>query len=561
MKPQNNRLLFNGDCTYLFNDRYITSNDGRYTCDALHHFIDLLAASGVDTYIQNANAQKPWYPSRALSPVWEGYTRGDREFVRGHYPPANNTHFPPEKLNTCLTGDVTLLDYYLDLLEDGVDWIEEIPKACRRNNIAPWISVRMNDMHGAANWEKSYMNCDLQKDPHYRLSGRSLDLCDAVNSSQQVLNYEHPEVRDYYFAMIRELVEEYDYEGLELDWLRSPFCCEPPATQHNLDMMTGWMAQIRALTNRQASKRNRAYALGLRIPVRLDVLKTIGLDVQTFARGGLIDFIAPSNSWQTTWDIPYEKLRIAVGNDVSIYGVVEDAPNWLACRSSSKVAEATACLDGFSPSHRCLSASAELLRGNAAGKLVQGADGIYLYNFFCTDEQAHNPTPEKTQAKYPALYGLHKLETLRGKTKHYALSTANDARMHYFFEFADQLPVTLAPGDQRTFTISMCSEPATENPERTQGLLLQLVIEKANENCQLVAIFNGCMAQGMATFTDRLLFPTGIFTHHAIKHEAYNFQFSASDIKEGWNELLVLNNNNSNVRILSLELAVLAELS
>jgi len=44
----------------------------------------------------------------------------------------------------------------------------------------------------------------------------------------QSLDYAHKEVRDYMYLITQELVEDYDYEGLELDWLRCPFCINPP---------------------------------------------------------------------------------------------------------------------------------------------------------------------------------------------------------------------------------------------------------------------------------------------------------------------------------------------
>jgi len=557
VKTNNNRLLFNGDCSFLFTGIYQENSEERFTRDTLHHFIDLLASSGVDTYIQNPNAQKPWYPSRALPPVWEGYTRGDREFFRGNYPSTNDTFFTKEKLNNCLTENVKFLNRYVDLLEDNVDWLKEISQACRRNQISPWVSVRMNDAHGAVNWEKSYMNCDLQKDARYRLSGRVLGLCDAVSPSQQLLNYEHREVRNYYFAMMRELVEEYDYEGLELDWLRGPSCCEPPAAKSTLDMMTDWISQIRELTNRKAEKNGRPYMLGLRIPVRLDTMKTIGLDIAALAQNGLIDYIAPSNFWQTTWDVPYEELQAEVGDTVSIYGVIENAPNWLSCDVAPEFSSADFHINPSS--HRCLSASAELLRGNSAGKLAQGADGIYMYNFFCTDEPLHNPNPEIKQAKYASLSDLHNLNALRSKPKHYTLSTGNDSRMHPFFEFADQLPVTLEVGEQRAFTISMCAE--TVMPDTTLELCVQIVLKGNQHTSQISVSFNGCLPNCDAKITNELVFPTGVFTHHRKENQALNFYFSAQQIKEGWNEVRIFNTNVGDVKtalvhIISLELAV-----
>lgn len=49
------------------------------------------------------------------------------------------------------------------------------------------------------------------------------------------LNYERREVRDYFYAMIRELVMDYDALGLKLNFLRTPAICEPGATPEVVD--------------------------------------------------------------------------------------------------------------------------------------------------------------------------------------------------------------------------------------------------------------------------------------------------------------------------------------
>ena len=66
--------------------------------------------------------------------------------------------------------------------------------------------------------------------------------------------------------------------------------------------------------------------------------------------------------------------------------------------------------------------------------------------------------------------------------------------------------------------------------------------------------------------TERLLFPAGVYSHHVPEHRAINFHFRASDIKEGWNEVLVFNGSHERataeerhdhaVTIVSIELGV-----
>lgn len=542
------RNLFNGDCTFLFGENVVADPKGKYDKKTLHWFIDMLADCGVDTYLNNPVAQVPWYPSKRTPNILTGYKRGDREFFRKHY----RADAPKERVEKALDNNVLFLNRYLDLAEADVNWVTEISKACRKRAVSPWLSVRMNDMHGANSWEGSYMNCALQRESKYRLSGRDINPRDGINRMLQSLDYAHAEVRDYMLLVIRELVEDYDYEGLELDWLRCPFCIDAPAAPEQINTITRWHAQIRAVTQARAKQTGKPYPLGLRVPCRLGQLKAVGIDVKAMAQDGIIDFVNFSNGWQTSWDIPYDELRRELGDKVAIYGVIEDAPNWLnAYEPKSK-----------KKSYRLLSASPELLRGNAAGKLAMGVDGIETFNFFCTDEGAHNPAASERQARYPELRNLEKLDQLRGKTKHYTLASRHGAYMFTLSEYAEQVPVLLEPECKQPFRLSMSAEPLDSDLE----LLIQVVTDRSDAVPDLGVSFNGCWPSFDAKETDLLLFPTGIYTHHAPEHRAFTYRFKSALIYEGWNEVLVFNGSHkrktaeerreNSVNILSVELAL-----
>jgi hypothetical protein len=407
----------------------------------------------------------------------------------------------------------------------------------------------MNDGHGANSWEGSYMNCALQKDPRFRLSGRGINPRRGVNRFHQLLNYEHAEVRDYYFTMIREMVEEYDFEGLELDWLRMPLCCEAPASQKTVDTMTEWIGKIRELTQRQAAKIGKAYPLGLRLPVRLRLLRQIGLDVTAMARRGLIDFVGFSNFWQTTWDVPYDELRRELGERVAIYGVVEAAPNALPGLDP---------LTGFR-NKRLIPASAELLRGNAAGKLATGCDGIETYNFFCANSDLH--TGGGQPAIYAALRGVQDLEKLRGVPKQYTFAARPGLYEDPIYEYAERLPALVEAQGWKSFRLAMCAEP----PGKLRELTVQLVLAApaAGAAPEFGVSFNGSQPSFDAQATNQLLFRNGSLTEHVPENRAYNFRFDPALIREGWNEILLTNDADASatpapaaVRILSIEVAV-----
>src|SRR6185436_18438609 len=214
--------------------------------------------------------------------------------------------------------------------------------------------------------EGSHFNVPLLKRPEMRLQRSAYSPTQWLPAYRGGLNYEKAEVRALMFAQIHEVVEDYDFDGLELDWLRNPLCCEPNATPQTVAMMSDWFRSVRALTERRARQTGRPFPFGFRCPGRLETLKSIGIDVVTLCREGTLDFIAPSHFWRTSWDMPHDELRRQLGERVAIYGVIEDGVNLLATHAPAIP---------LTREIRYMSSSRELMRANAAGKLVLGADG------------------------------------------------------------------------------------------------------------------------------------------------------------------------------------------
>ncbi len=520
MKLNNHRNIYNGDsCIFFYEANMCNPYEGRFTAEVIHNYVDLLADSGIDTFLINPNTQLAWYPSKTMPYLLTNYKRGDREFFRGH---AECAGLPSEdKVEAYLDHCVKFYNQYVDLTDAGVDWLEETSKACRRRGITPWISVRMNDMHGHLNIEGSFFNSELLRNKKNRLQRSTYSPYAIHPTAREGINYEIPEVRDFMFKAIREMVEDYDFEGLELDWLRQPICCEPNSTQETIDMMTNWFADIRALTEKRAKSTGKPYPFGMRVPGNLNLSKGIGIDIRALVKRGIIDFVSPSNSRQTSWEMPHDQLRKELGNQIAIYGVVEDTPNWISVYSPE--------LDH--KGYRYLPASPELMAGNAAGKLALGADGIEWYNFF-----THQPKLG-LDGKYDRLAEMDQLDRLRGIEKGYMFSTLRKPEYHFPYETTGQLPVILEPEWRRTLYLPMCAEPADSG----LALTIQVVIRKKEATPYLAVSFNGSFPSFDSTETRELLIPNGKYTQHVEEHMAYNFQLRVEDIVEGWNEILIYN--------------------
>ncbi|MCM8829349.1 MAG: hypothetical protein NC902_08775, partial [Candidatus Omnitrophica bacterium] len=460
--------LFNVDCNgffYKYNEKslwYYPENK-RFSAKHIHHCIDVLAQNGVDTVCINSNAQVAWYPSKRVETNLDGYKRGDKSFFFGHILGQPMTE---EQIDRYLNEMVILMDRYLDLVEDGADWLDEATKACRRNRISPWVSIRMNDMHGASlKPEFDFMNCKLFKDKKMRLRGITSNPEESPNIAWQGLNYEKKEVRNYMKELIRDCVENYDFDGIELDWTRWPLCCEAPASQKAIDLITDWHFEIRKLCNMKAKKTGKPFYMGIRYAGTFEQLRQIGIDIPAMGKKGMLDFVCPTNTWQTSWDIPYDRIKNELGKDIAVYGVVELGTNWLMVYFPGKTPNKSI---GASDArgYRLNAFSPEILRGNAAGKLALGCDGIETFNFFCADTPGHWFWEDADFfADYSSLKNLHNTEYLKGKPKFYTFSSGVGFYVHNFFESIGQVPCHIEPQCRKEFVLPMMKEPEKQKNE------------------------------------------------------------------------------------------------
>jgi hypothetical protein len=101
------------------------------------------------------------------------------------------------------------------------------------------------------------------------------------------LRYEVPEVRQHMLALFEEALE-IGAEGISLDWCRYPQSVEKTET------VTGFFRELRKLADTWAQRRGRPVPVLTRFPAR-GVPGWQYMDYTTWAKEGLVDFIAPSN--------------------------------------------------------------------------------------------------------------------------------------------------------------------------------------------------------------------------------------------------------------------------
>ena len=73
-------------------------------------------------------------------------------------------------------------------------------------------------------------------------------------------------MRDYKVRILREVAENYDYDGIEVDFARVPINFPPGHQWENGEHMTEFMRAVRSMTLEVEEKRGRPYLLAARIP-------------------------------------------------------------------------------------------------------------------------------------------------------------------------------------------------------------------------------------------------------------------------------------------------------
>ena len=415
------RVLFNKDCSDFF-------HRGGNTPKAVQRMVDEIAEGGAEVLLVNPNAQRVNYPSKVWQSYWDGYTEGDRSFFGG---------ISDEVVKTTRNLMVRSM---AELAEQG-DYLKIALDRCRHQGIAPGVSLRMNDMHDAP-WPDSHQHSRFYREnPLLHLNSHESFQHELGRSwGSKGLDYEHQEVREHYLSLIRELAESYDFDVLELDFLRFPyyFDREWSHQDQHCEIMTGFIRQVRQILN----STGRHIDLIPRVASSPGSARQLGFDVQAWARQGIVDGITTGNFSTTSWDLMIEEFRVLVGPKVAIYASMEVTADQR---------------DGIE--HRYIPNNHEMLRGFAAGYYTAGADGVNTFNFFL----ARNHEPVTAEEFYGGQREMRSLEEARGKPRIHVLSASRADLVEC--DMPEQVPVVVRTKTARRFEMLLATEAEGQKTE------------------------------------------------------------------------------------------------
>ncbi len=231
-----------------------------------------------------------------------------------------------------------------------------IAQLCHEADMAFFPSVRMNEHYDMDEASPSYGR--LRRDHPELCIGRPEESIPHGSLEWGIrtgLNYAFPEVRAHMARIIFELIERFDIDGIELDFMRHPAFFRVAEAYQYRYLMTDFVYGVRAKLDEVSQKREKHLDLAVRVPPTLADAKRIGLDAEVWMREGMVDMLIAGGGF-----IPFEMpirewVEAAEGTGCKIYGCFEALRPFL---------------------------DEKLLRALALRYWEAGVDGLYFFNYY-----------------------------------------------------------------------------------------------------------------------------------------------------------------------------------
>lgn len=387
---------------------------GAFSEEAFRASIAELKGTGVDAVaFSPGNGAIPWWQSKQDN-HWEWFTKrtGKKPGVVGRY------------------------------IMAGGDLVKAFVEECRKADIASIISLRLKDEHSIENLNSEWVPRFYYEHQHWRLDPRQRAVF-----GLRGLNWMYPEVSAQRVAVLTELAENYDIDGVQLDFMRFPpfFDLEKSTYAQRRDVMTGFIRKVRILMDK-TSKPGKKRVLAIRVPNRIKEYDALGIDLRMLDREGLVDIIniSPSYVSQVESDVGLFCAwapKTAVFYELTHTTSRGPSPSW----------------GGGGDDYQTRITTDEQFRTAANLAYARGAAGISLFNFVYSRPATRNGTYALggSIGREPPFHIIKELrdpKQLRASAQHYWIpywwKTGYHGRQF-------QLPRTFVVGTREELTLDM----------------------------------------------------------------------------------------------------------
>ena len=274
------------------------------------------------------------------------------------------------------------------------------------------------------------------------------------------LDFKHREVQDERFALIEETLNEYPVDGFELQLNNYPRYFHPDEVDAGISIMTDWIGRVHEAVKKSGVDRE----LVIRVPSNIEDALSIGLDLEMWVKGGIVDALVGEPFSAPNRIDPNTDFRL-------LAAVVKDS----ACRC-------IAAIHSHVDSDRLAEAPISMVRAAACNYWEQGIDGLYLAQWF-----PHWPYQADF---YERLREIPHPDIMEAKDKYYYIPTEN-ARPHEPW-VSTQLPIKMEVNKPVTAAFTISDDlPRWNKVGRVHDVLLRVGISGTTELDRIRFSLNG----------------------------------------------------------------------
>jgi hypothetical protein len=310
----------------------------------------------------------------------------------------------------------------------GSDPLATAAQACRESGMAFVPSLRLNDAHFAFSTPIN----DYPLTGRFNIENPDMTLGSSPIPSKpqyaNLLDFSHEKVRGHRLAQAREIITRYApvMSGFELDFARFQLFFPLGTAAARAHLLTTFVRQVRALLDEQGAIHHKRFSLFARVPASLDCCTWSGMDIQTWAKEGLVDLASPALMMTAEFDHHLQAFQQAFKNtSTRLYaGLLPRVGfRWQGAKSTRDI-------------------TILQLRAIAINAHQKGADGLYLFNFQIWPDWRTNPIPS------PAHEAIKSLRDIPGQSRQaltFTLTKAYWQDHENTYEYSKQIPAKLSP--------------------------------------------------------------------------------------------------------------------
>ena len=183
-----------------------------------------------------------------------------------------------------------------------------------------------------------------------------------IGHPQSGANFALEAVRDHRLAVLTELATDYPTDGIELDFACTPYYFKPEEARQNLSVMT---EHVRRIAEMARGRPSGPAVVGARVQPTEEMNLNSGLDVKTWLKEGLVDYVAALH-YQTFLLDPFMPIdwlvQAAHDADASVYGMLQPFARDESRRFYT--------IENTTPA---------MMRAAASNLLDKGVDGLYAW--------------------------------------------------------------------------------------------------------------------------------------------------------------------------------------